>query len=420
MQTYRVALIGCGSRGLAQARAITQHPRLELVAVCDLAPQLRDSLGERFGVGARYADFEQMLREQEPDVVNIPTATRFHAPLAETVLRLGYHVDVEKPLTLTLEELDRLLTAQRASGKHLVPHHQAAVHPPARKLRELVRQGYIGRPYAARLRNKGYYGGFGIIHQGCHALALLASILGPARAVSAHMVTAGHPTTVDEVYRAPYGYGLTAGEHLTCLYELHDGVYVINEEHYRPAVDSSTVRFEIVGTEGALALDHAVPLQVYHTPSPHWHPAKTEWRPVPLSDGERRVAGYDFADEAVKGMDLWLADEWVRALDEGREPVINARVGAATMEMIHGAYASHTLGRRIALPQADRSHPLESWLRREGRPAPGRAPDTYAEWIAWALAKAREQEEAGPRAGHPQAGHRVEPAAGDEAAHSKA
>lgn len=387
METYRVALLGCRSRGTAQARAIMQHPRLELVAICDLLPERLNALGDELGVAARYADYEQMLREHEPDIVNIPIATRFHAPLAEAVLRLGYHVDVEKPLTLTLQELDRLMAAQHASGKHLVPHHQAAVHPPAKKLRQLVQQGLIGRVEAVRLRNKGYYGGYGIVHQGCHALALAISVVGPARAVSAQMVTAGRPTTVDDVYQGPFGYGLTAGENLTCLYDLANGAYLLNEEHYRPEVDSSTVRFEVVGTEGSLALDHALPTALYYAKSPHWHPVRTTWEEIPLSPAERTVAGYDFTDAAVHGVDLWMADEWVRALDEGRPPVIDAQVGAHTMEMIHGAYASHAEGRRIDLPQVHREHPLERWIAREGRPRPGPAPEDYATWIGWARAK---------------------------------
>ncbi|MBI3971611.1 MAG: Gfo/Idh/MocA family oxidoreductase [Chloroflexi bacterium] len=391
MRTYRVALLGCRSRGTSQAKAIVQHPRMELVGVCDLLPERLNALGDRFGVAARYTDFEQMLREQQPDIVNIPTATKFHAPLATAVLRLGHHVDVEKPLTLTLAELDQVMTAQRESGKQLVPHHQAAVHPPAKKLRELVKQGFIGEPQAVRLRNKGYYGGYGIIHQGCHALALAISVVGPARAVSAHMVTAGRPTTVDDVYQGPYGYGLVAGQHMTCLYELQNGAYLLNEEHYRPEVDSSTIRFEVVGTEGALALDHAIPEKVYYSNSPHWHPVRTEWSEVPLSKEERAAGGYDFLDPAVKGMDLWMADEWVQALDEGRDHVINASVGVSTMEMIHGAYASHAEGRRIDLPQASRDHPFERWLAREGRPTPPPAPPGYGDWIAWALAQPQNQ-----------------------------
>ncbi|MGI8914447.1 MAG: Gfo/Idh/MocA family protein, partial [Chloroflexota bacterium] len=208
MSTYRMAVLGCGPRGRSQARAIQQHPRAELVGLCDLDSRRLNALADELGMAERFTDFEQMIREQQPEVLHIPTASRFHAQLAIAALQLGCHVDVEKPLTLTLNELDAVLAAQRASGKLVAPHHQAAVGPPARKLRELVQQGYIGVPQAVRIRDKGYYGGYGIIHQGCHALALAVTLLGPARSVSAHMVTAGHPTTVDEVYQGPYGYGL--------------------------------------------------------------------------------------------------------------------------------------------------------------------------------------------------------------------
>src|SRR5688500_13534609 len=191
MKTYRVALICCRARGTQQAAAIARHPRAELVAVCDLLPERLNEVGDRFGVGARYDDFEKMIREQQPDIVNIPTATKFHAPLAEAVLKMGCHVDVEKPLTLTLSELDRVLAAQRASGKHLLPHNQSAVGPVESKLRRLVKEGFIGQIRTVRVRDKGYYGGYGILHQGCHAIALIASIVGPPTAVSAHMQTAG-------------------------------------------------------------------------------------------------------------------------------------------------------------------------------------------------------------------------------------
>jgi predicted dehydrogenase len=389
MSTYRMAVLGCGPRGRSQARAIQQHPRAELVALCDLDAQRLDILADELGVAARFGDFEQMIREQRPDVMHIPTASRFHAELAIAALQLGCHVDVEKPLTLTLDELDRLMAAQRASGKLLAPHHQAAVSPPATKLRELVQQGYIGVPQALRIRDKGYYGGYGIIHQGCHALALAITLLGPARSVSAHMVTAGHPTTVDEVYQGPYGYGLVAGQHLTCLFELANGVYLLDEEHERLPVDSRTARFEVVGTEGALALDQPRSYVLHHSPNPHWKPGDGAWSVVPLSPAERTLAGYDYTDEAQRSGDLWMVDEWVHALDGGRDVVVNAAVGANTMEMIHGAYASHAERRRIDLPQQSRTHPLQRWLEREHRPLPPPAPAGYAEWLPWAQEAAR-------------------------------
>lgn len=389
MNTYRMAVLGCGPRGRSQARAIQQHPRTELVGLCDLDSVRLNALADDLGVAARFGDFAEMICEQRPEVVHIPTASRFHAELAVAALQLGCHVDVEKPLTLTLDELDRVMAAQQASGKLLAPHHQAAVSPPARKLRELVQQGYIGVPQAVRIRDKGYYGGYGIIHQGCHALALAITVLGPARSVSAHMVTAGHPTTVDEVYQGPYGYGLVAGQHLTCLFELANGVYMIAEEHERLPVDLSTARFEIVGTEGALALNHARAMAVHHSPNPHWNPGDGAWSVVPLSPDERTLAGHDYTDRDQSSGDLWLVEEWVQALDGGRDVVVNAAVGANTMEMIHGASASHAERRRIDLPQQSRRHPLQCWLEREHRPTPPRAPADYREWLPWAQAMAR-------------------------------
>jgi predicted dehydrogenase len=397
VRTYRVALLGCGPRGAAQAVAIALHPRMELVAVCDLLPEHRDAVGDRVGVAARYDDFSRMIREHRPDIVNVAVATRFHAPLAAAVLRMGCHVDVEKPLTLTLTELDAVMAAQRESGKQLAPHHQAAVHPPASKLRQMVRAGAIGEPRAVRLRNKGYYGGYGIIHQGCHALALAVSVVGPARAVSAHMTTGRRPTTADDVFQGPEGYGLVAGEHLTCLYDLANGAYLVDEEHQRQTVDSGTVRFEIVGTDGALALDHTLPTVLYHSDSPHWHPVRTGWTRVPLSAAERTVAGFDFEDPAVRYADIWMCEEWVRALDEGRDHLLAGSVGADTMEMIHGAYASHAEGRRVALPLADRAHPLERWLERAGRGRPPAAPFDYAAWLPWAQARPLRPRRPGPR-----------------------
>jgi hypothetical protein len=77
-------------------------------------------------------------------------------------------------VTLTLEALDTVMAAQRSSGKQLVPHNQSATAPVESKLLRLVKEGLIGPPQAVRVRNKGNCGGYEIIHQGCHTLALIS------------------------------------------------------------------------------------------------------------------------------------------------------------------------------------------------------------------------------------------------------
>ena len=109
MKTYRVAILGCRSRGTAAARAYHAHPRTEVVGLCDLVQERRDTLGDELGVGARFADLDEMIKETRPDIVAIPTGTEFHYDLALRVLEHGVHIDIEKPICTTLAEADEIL-----------------------------------------------------------------------------------------------------------------------------------------------------------------------------------------------------------------------------------------------------------------------------------------------------------------------
>ena len=96
-KTYRVAILGCRGRGTAAARGYHAHPRTEVIGLCDLVPELLNTLGDELGVDARYDDLDAMIRETAPDIVAIPTGTEFHYDLAMRVLEHGVHIDIEKP-----------------------------------------------------------------------------------------------------------------------------------------------------------------------------------------------------------------------------------------------------------------------------------------------------------------------------------
>ena len=56
MKTYRVALLGCNSRGTATARVYHAHPRTQVVGLCDLMEDRLNKLGDELGVAARFDD----------------------------------------------------------------------------------------------------------------------------------------------------------------------------------------------------------------------------------------------------------------------------------------------------------------------------------------------------------------------------
>ena len=62
MKTYRVAMLGCRSRGTSAARAYHAHPRIEVVGLCDLIQERLDTLGDELGVSAQFSDLDEMIQ----------------------------------------------------------------------------------------------------------------------------------------------------------------------------------------------------------------------------------------------------------------------------------------------------------------------------------------------------------------------
>lgn len=93
-----VGVVGCGQ--IAQTihlRVLQDMPQVEIVAICDIDPDVVDSVGERFGVQRRFVDADELVRLPEVDVVLV--ATRDHVRPALAAIAAGNHVLVEKPIS---------------------------------------------------------------------------------------------------------------------------------------------------------------------------------------------------------------------------------------------------------------------------------------------------------------------------------
>jgi predicted dehydrogenase len=115
----RVVLVGGGR--IAQAAHLPALDRVEnvrLAAVVDRSPAIAKGVAERWGVEA-FTDAERALLDVDADAVIITVPDRLHAPLAEQALQAGRHVLVEKPLTSTSAEAQRLAEVVTATGKIL-------------------------------------------------------------------------------------------------------------------------------------------------------------------------------------------------------------------------------------------------------------------------------------------------------------
>src|SRR5437588_2229712 len=136
-----VAVIGCGYWGRNLVRNFAELGAL--AAICDPDQATASQLSARYG--APVAALEPMLRDPAIAGVAIAAPAAQHAALASAAIGAGKHVFVEKPLALTVSEAERLCDFATAHDRRLMVGHLLQYHPAFIALRQLVREGALGR-----------------------------------------------------------------------------------------------------------------------------------------------------------------------------------------------------------------------------------------------------------------------------------
>jgi predicted dehydrogenase len=143
---YRAALVGCGPRGRAHAHGLEANPqRFELVAVCDLDPTRRGALAAELGGVRTYADADQMLATEQPDVLIFATPPAVRETLVDGALRHRVKaIACEKPLACSLGEARRIVERCEAANVRGVVCHQLRHGAHWRRVKDLVASGALG------------------------------------------------------------------------------------------------------------------------------------------------------------------------------------------------------------------------------------------------------------------------------------
>ena len=262
----KVAIAGCGKIADAHAEQIRRIEGCDLVAVCDREPLMARQLAERFAVGRHFDDLDRLLDESAPDVVHITTPPQSHFDLARRCLERGCHVYVEKPFTVDAREAEELVALAERRGLRLTVGHDAQFSPAARRLRGLVRGGYLG---GAVVHMESYYGYD--LGDGAYAGAflsdpdhwvrrlpggLLQNVISHGIARIAEFVTGDDPQVIATGFASPLLRSLGCGD---VLDELRV-IVVDGEQRTAFFTFSSQMRpllqqFRIFGSRNALLLD---------------------------------------------------------------------------------------------------------------------------------------------------------------------
>lgn len=144
-QTIRLALIGAGGMGRADAKTALQHDNIEMLAVCDLYSGRIDEAKSRWGsdifVTTNYKD---ILKRDDVDAVIIATPDHWHKQISIDALKAGKHVYCEKPIVHSVEEGHEIINAWKKSGKVFMVGSQGLSSLGNEKAKELLAEGAIG------------------------------------------------------------------------------------------------------------------------------------------------------------------------------------------------------------------------------------------------------------------------------------
>jgi predicted dehydrogenase len=140
----KVAIAGCGKIADDHCSQIQRIQGCEIVGVCDRELLMAQQLAERFHVKQHFGDLSTMLGQAQPDVVHVCTPPESHFAIAKSCLEVGCHVYVEKPFALCLDEAQTMIALAMRKGLNITAGHDDQFRHAARRMRALVREGFLG------------------------------------------------------------------------------------------------------------------------------------------------------------------------------------------------------------------------------------------------------------------------------------
>lgn len=197
-KTYRVGLIGCGRIAKVHAEAIRRVEGLSLTAVCDIDEGRKTVFSDQYRVPG-YETHETLLKSEKLDLVTIATPNGTHYKIAEACFERGLHILLEKPITITVEEAEDLVSTSKKKRVHFFAVKQVRYNPSIQVLKSAVEDGKLGKVFSGSLvvrwtRPQEYFDqsdwrgtksldGGSLLNQGIHYVDVMQWLMGEVTSV---------------------------------------------------------------------------------------------------------------------------------------------------------------------------------------------------------------------------------------------
>jgi len=227
----------------ALLRPLRTSKRNQLLAVASRTQSRADEYAHLNKIKRAFGSYSDLLADPEIDVIYNPLPNNLHAAWTIKAVQAGKHVLCEKPLALTIAEVDAISAAAESHGKVVAEAFMYRSHPQTLKAREIVADGKLGKVKMIRgsftfmltkpddYRWKPEMGGGGLWDVGCYPLSYTRFVLGAAPLEVFGWGVIG-PTGVDESFAAQLRFPQDVFAQFDCSVKLpyHVFMEIVGEE----------------------------------------------------------------------------------------------------------------------------------------------------------------------------------------------
>jgi UDP-N-acetylglucosamine 3-dehydrogenase len=193
--SIKIGVIGLAGVGRAHVDRWAAIPDAELVAVCDIVPEVAAEFASKYGVNA-YTSTEEMLDKENLAAISICTPPKVHLPLTQLAAERGVHLLCEKPMASTVADCQGMIDVCKANNVVLQIGHKKRYIPTLIRLKELAEGDFGPIQYMVHryphpgMSNKDWFwaeddGGGPLLENAVHAADILGFLMGDVERVYA-------------------------------------------------------------------------------------------------------------------------------------------------------------------------------------------------------------------------------------------
>lgn len=266
MNTVRVGVIGLGI-GKWHLDSYKQTKNAEVVALCDANEERLKTMGAAAGITKLYANIGGFLKNKDIDAVSVCLPNYLHAKVAVAAMRAGKHVLCEKPLAASVKDAQKIVNAEKETGKRCMVAMKFRFNPEAHYIAGELKKGAFGDVYYGYTHylrglggipsgagnwfvNKAKSGGGALIDNGVHLLDINWYLMGCPKPVSAFgSAYAKFGPQIESIKNdfdvEDFGCGLIKFE---------NGASVYLDNAWASMVDKTVMALKIIGTKGGAGM----------------------------------------------------------------------------------------------------------------------------------------------------------------------